>query len=429
MIVNAKMGANSGVTTGGKLFLETVLKNVKKATELANIPTDIYEFLKLPKRVIVVSIPIRDRDGNVTNYIGYRVQHNNALGPYKGGIRYYPTVDLDEITALAMLMTYKCAALSLPFGGAKGGVACNPKSLSQEEIEKITRRYTYMISDLIGPYIDIPAPDIYTDARVMAWIMDTYSQLKGRQVPEVVTGKPVYLGGCEGREEATGFGVCITTREACRVCGIPLKGARIAIQGFGNVGTHTALHLANLGAKIVAVSDSKGSIYNKEGFNVEKLVAHKKNTGTVLGFPSAIQISEKELLQLDVDVLIPAAIEGVITKEVAEKIQAKIITEGANGPTTSEGSAVLQERGIFVVPDILANAGGVTASYFEWIQNLQREHWPRDKVLKMLEEKMVKAFNDVVETTRRMELGMRDAVMVLSVSRVALAVQTLGIWP
>ncbi|MEM0482468.1 MAG: Glu/Leu/Phe/Val dehydrogenase [Nitrososphaerota archaeon] len=417
------------VATSGKLFLETVLNNVKRATELANIPSDIYEFLKIPKRVIVVSIPIRDREGNVTNYIGYRVQHNNALGPYKGGIRYYPTVDLDEVTALAMLMTYKCAALSLPFGGAKGGVACDPKSLSLEEIERITRRYTYMISDVIGPYVDIPAPDVYTDARVMAWIMDTYSQLKGRQVPEVVTGKPVYLGGCEGREEATGFGVCVTTREACRTLGIPVKGARIAIQGFGNVGTYAALHLANLGGKIVAVSDSKGAIYNKEGFNVEKVIAHKKNTGTVLGFPSATQISEKELLQLDVDVLIPAAIEGVITKDVAEKLQARVVAEGANGPTTIEGSLVLQERGIFVVPDILANAGGVTASYFEWIQNLQREHWPRERVLSMLEEKMVKAFNDVVETSKKMEIGMRDAVMVLSVSRVALAVQSLGIWP
>jgi glutamate dehydrogenase (NAD(P)+) len=423
------MNASTSGVTSGKLFLETVLQNVKRATELANIPSDIYEFLKIPKRVVIVSIPIRDQNGKVTNYIGYRVQHNNALGPYKGGIRYYPTVDLDEVTALAMLMTYKCAAVSLPFGGAKGGVACDPKKLSLEEIEKITRRYTYMISEVIGPYVDIPAPDVYTDARVMAWIMDTYSQLKGRQVPEVVTGKPVYLGGCEGREEATGFGVCVTTREACRVLGIPVKGARIAIQGFGNVGTYAALHLANLGAKIVAVSDSKGAIYNKDGFNVEKLIAHKKNTGTVLGFPSATQIGEKELLQLDVDVLIPAAIEGVLTKEVAEKVQARIVAEGANGPTTTEGSQVLQEKGIFVVPDILANAGGVTASYFEWIQNLQREHWPREKVLNMLEEKMVKAFNDVVETANKMEIGMRDAVMVLSVSRVALAVQTLGIWP
>ncbi len=423
------MSVGSGVATNGELFLETVLKNVKRATELANIPSDIYEFLRIPKRVIVVSIPIRDRNGNIKNYIGYRVQHNNALGPYKGGIRYYPTVDLDEVTALAMLMTYKCAALSLPFGGAKGGVACDPKSLSLEEIEKITRRYTHMISDMIGPYVDIPAPDVYTDARVMAWIMDTYSQLRGRQVPEVVTGKPVYLGGCEGREEAAGFGVNITVREACKLLGIPIKGARVAIQGFGNVGMYAALHLANLGARVVAVSDSKGAIYNREGFNIEKLMSHKKNTGTVLGFPSSTQISEKELFQLDVDVLIPAAVERVITKEVAEKIQARIIAEGANGPTTSEGDSVLQERGIFVVPDILANAGGVTASYFEWIQNLQREHWSRDKVLNMLEEKMVKAFNDVVETSKKMEIGLRDAVMVFSVSRVALAVQTLGIWP
>ncbi|MEM4199776.1 MAG: Glu/Leu/Phe/Val dehydrogenase, partial [Nitrososphaerota archaeon] len=404
------MSGGDGQVLSGKAFLETVLKSVKKAVELANIPQDIYEFLKIPKRIVIVSIPIKHKDGKISNYIGYRVQHSDALGPYKGGIRYYPTVDLDEVTALAMLMTYKCAALSLPFGGAKGGVACNPKTLSLEEIERITRRYTHMISDIIGPYVDIPAPDVYTDARVMAWIMDTYSQLKGRQVPEVVTGKPVYLGGCEGREEATGFGVCITTREACKLLGIPLKGARIAIQGFGNVGSYAALHLSNLGAKIVAVSDSKGAVYSKEGLNIERLISHKKSTGTVLGFPGATQISERELFELNVEVLIPAAIEGVITKEVAEKVRAKVVAEGANGPTTTEGSLVLQEKEVFIVPDILANAGGVTASYFEWIQNLQREHWPRDTVLKMLEEKMVKAFSDVVDTMKKMEVGTRDAV-------------------
>ncbi|MEM0444934.1 MAG: Glu/Leu/Phe/Val dehydrogenase [Nitrososphaerota archaeon] len=416
-------------TSIGTVFLENVLGNVKNACELANIPVEIYEFLKRPKRIIIVSIPLRARDGSLKNFIGYRVQHSDALGPYKGGIRYYPTVDLDEVTALAMLMTYKCAALSLPFGGAKGGVACDPRKLSLEDLERITRRYTYMISSVIGPYVDIPAPDVYTDARVMAWIMDTYSQLVGRQVPEVVTGKPVYLGGCEGREEATGYGTFITVREACKLLGIPLKGARVAIQGFGNVGRHAALHLSSFGAKVVAVSDSKGAIYRKEGLNVEKLIEHKKATGEVRGFQDSTPIDGDELLGLEVDVLIPAALEGVINKEVAERVRAKIVAEGANGPTTIEGNKVLQEKGVFIVPDILANAGGVTTSYLEWIQNLQREHWPREKVLSTLEEKMVKAFNDAVETHRRIEAGMRDAVMVLAVSRVALAIQTLGIWP
>lgn len=423
------MGSILEKNSHGREFLENVLNSVRRAVELSKVPQDIYEFLKIPKRTVIVSIPIRDKHGNLRNFIGYRVQHCDALGPYKGGIRYYPTVDLDEVTSLAMLMTYKCAALSLPFGGAKGGVACDPRSLSLEEIEKITRRYTHMISDVIGPYVDIPAPDVYTDARVMAWIMDTYSQLKGRQVPEIVTGKPVYLGGCEGREEATGFGTCIAAREACKFLGIPLKGARVAIQGFGNVGTYAALHLSKLGANIVAVSDSKGAIYSKQGLNVDKLIEHKKATGAVQGSPGSTSISERELFELDVEVLIPAAIEGAINKEVAEKIQARVVAEGANGPTTIEGTMVLQEKGVFIVPDIIANAGGVTASYFEWIQNLQREHWPRERVLSMLEERMVRTFNEVVETSRKMEVGMRDAAMVLSVSRVALAVQTLGIWP
>lgn len=412
-----------------RVFLESVLQSVKKAFEISNLPLEIYEILKVPKRSLIVSIPIRNRHGGITTYIGYRVQHSDALGPYKGGIRYSPTVNLDEVTALAMLMTYKCAALSLPFGGAKGGVACDPKSLTSEEIERITRRYTYMISKIIGPYDDIPAPDVYTDSRVMAWIMDTYSQIIGRQVPEVVTGKPVYLGGSEGREEATGFGVFVTAREACRLLDIPLKGSRVVIQGFGNVGTFAATYLSSLGAKIIAVSDSKGAIFNKEGLNVERLIAHKKSTGTVLGFPGSTQISEEELFKLDSEILIPAAIEGAITKDVAERIKARVVVEGANGPTTTEGAIVLQERGILHVPDILANAGGVTASYLEWVQNLNREHWPRDEVLRRVEEKMVDAFKRSVDVTKKMNIGMKDAVMVIAVNRVAQAIQTLGIWP
>jgi len=321
------------------------LTSVGQAFEAMNLPMEIYEILKVPKRTVTVAIPVRSDSGAVSVFKGYRVQHSNALGPYKGGIRYYPTVDLDEVTALAMLMTYKCALLSLPFGGAKGGVACDPKKLSRETLERLTRRYTYMISEIIGPYIDIPAPDVYTDAQIMAWIMDTYSQLKGYQIPEVVTGKPVYLGGCEGREEATGFGVSVTIREACKHLNIPINGARVAIHGFGNAGTNAALHLSSMGAKIVAVCDSKGAVYNAEGLNVERLVAHKKSTGTLAGFPQAKAVTHEELLAMDVEVLIPASLENLIDTKVAENVRAKIVAEAANGPTTSEGSKILEEKG------------------------------------------------------------------------------------
>jgi len=413
----------------GEKFLEDVLNSVREAFEAANLPMGIYEVLKVPKRVITVAIPVVMNGGEIKVFTGYRVQHSNVLGPYKGGIRYYPTVDLDEVTALAMLMTYKCALMSLPFGGAKGGVACDPKNLSRDALEKITRRYTYMISDIIGPYVDIPAPDVYTDAQVMAWIMDTYSQLKGYQVPEIVTGKPVYLGGCEGREEATGFGVCVTVREACKYLGLPLKDARVAIHGFGNAGTYAALHLSSLGAKIVAVCDSKGAVYNPTGFNVEKLVAHKKSHGTVITFPDAKRITPEELLALDVEVLIPASLENVINEKVAETVRAKIVGEAANGPTTREGAKVLDEKGVFVVPDILANAGGVTASYFEWVQNLKREHWERQEVLAKLDAKMVKAFQEVAATSKRLEVSTRTAALAVASTRVSLALQTMGIWP
>jgi glutamate dehydrogenase/leucine dehydrogenase len=413
----------------GKAFLEEVLTSVGQAFEAMNLPMEIYEILKVPKRTVTVAIPVRSDSGAVSVFKGYRVQHSNALGPYKGGIRYYPTVDLDEVTALAMLMTYKCALLSLPFGGAKGGVACDPKKLSRETLERLTRRYTYMISEIIGPYIDIPAPDVYTDAQIMAWIMDTYSQLKGYQIPEVVTGKPVYLGGCEGREEATGFGVSVTIREACKHLNIPINGARVAIHGFGNAGTNAALHLSSMGAKIVAVCDSKGAVYNAEGLNVERLVAHKKSTGTLAGFPQAKAVTHEELLAMDVEVLIPASLENLIDTKVAENVRAKIVAEAANGPTTSEGSKILEEKGVFVIPDILASAGGVTASYFEWVQNLKREHWERSEVLSRLDAKMVKAFREVITVTKERELSTRTAAVGVASTRVCLALQTQGIWP
>jgi glutamate dehydrogenase/leucine dehydrogenase len=413
----------------GSEFLEDVLRKVKEAIEMTGFDSSFYEVLKYPKVQLTVSIPVRMRDGSIRTFIGYRVQHNNARGPYKGGIRYYPTTDLDEVTALAMLMTYKCAVVDLPYGGAKGGVACNPKELTREELERITRRYTYMIYDIIGPYEDIPAPDVYTDAQIMAWLMDTYSQLAGRQTPEVVTGKPVALGGSEGREEATGLGTAIGLREAAKALNMGIKGLRVAVEGFGNVGSYAALYLHEWGAKVVAVSDSKGGVYNPEGLNVPKLIEHKKRTGTVLSFEGAKQITDEELLHLDVDALVPAAVEGTINARTVHGIKAKIISEGANGPVTTEADRVLVEKGVFVVPDILANAGGVTVSYFEWVQNLKREKWTKEEVLSKMEAKLVKAFHDVLNTSRKYAVSNRMGAMCLAVERVCEAIKLLNIWP
>ncbi|MCS7117506.1 MAG: Glu/Leu/Phe/Val dehydrogenase [Thaumarchaeota archaeon] len=406
-----------------------VLKRVKEGIEVTGVGDEYYEFLRYPKVQMTVSIPVKMRDGKIRTFLGYRVQHNNARGPYKGGIRYYPTTDLDEVTALAMLMTYKCAVVDLPYGGAKGGVQCNPKELTRDELERITRRYTYMIADIIGPYKDIPAPDVYTDAQVMAWLMDTYSQIVGKLTPEVVTGKPVPLGGSEGREEATGLGVAIGAREAVKALNLGMKGIRVAVEGFGNVGSYAALYLHNWGAKVVAASDSKGGIYNPEGLNVPALIEHKKRTGAVLGFNGSKTISHEELLHLDVDVLIPSAIEGTINAKTVGGIRARVISEGANGPTTADADKVLREKGIFVVPDILANAGGVTVSYFEWVQNLKREKWPKEEVVSKMETKLVKAFHDVLGTSRRYEVDTRSAAFCLSVERVCESVKLLGIWP
>ena len=414
---------------GGSEFLEDVLRKVKEAVEITGYDSSYYEVLRYPKVQLTVSIPVRMRDGSIRTFIGYRVQHSNARGPYKGGIRYYPTTDLDEVTALAMLMTYKCAVVDLPYGGAKGGVACNPKELTRDELERLTRRYTYMIYDIIGPYKDIPAPDVYTDAQVMAWVMDTYSQLAGRQTPEVVTGKPVALGGSEGREEATGLGTAIGLREAAKALNMGIKGLRVAVEGFGNVGSYAAMYLHEWGAKVVAVSDSKGGVYNPEGLNVPKLIEHKKRTGTVLGFEGAKEITDEELLHLDVDALVPAAVEGTINARTVHDVKAKIVSEGANGPVTSDADRVLSEKGVFVVPDILANAGGVTVSYFEWVQNLKREKWTKEEVLAKMEAKLVKAFHDVLNTSRKYAVSSRMGAMCLAVERVCEAIKLLNIWP
>jgi len=409
--------------------LDVALQQLAIAAEMLNLDSGVHEILKHPKRTLTVAVPIKMDNDEVRVFTGYRVQHTDARGPYKGGIRYYPEVNLDEIKALAMWMTWKCAVADIPYGGAKGGVCCNPKEMSVGELERLTRRYTSMILQLIGPYSDVPAPDVYTDAQTMAWIMDTYSQIRGYLVPEVVTGKPLHLGGSEGREEATARGVTFCVKEACEELGIASKSATVAVQGFGKVGWNAAKLFHEDGCKIVAVSDSRGGIYSPKGINPVKVLEHKEKTGSVLGYNGCENISNEELLELNCDILIPAAIENQITKENAGNVKARLVAEGANGPTTPDGGKVLNEKGIFVIPDILANAGGVTVSYFEWVQNLHREHWTKEEVNRKLREKMIRAYRDVNAISKRYETDMRTAALILAVGRVADALKSLGLWP
>jgi len=417
------------MSMSGKEFLESALKQFDEVADILEVEEGIREFLRVPKRALIVSIPVKMDDGSIRVFMGYRVQHSNARGPYKGGIRYHPNVTLEEVMTLAMLMTWKTAVVDLPYGGAKGGVRCNPKEMSRDELERLTRRYTAMIYDIIGPVVDIPAPDVYTDSQTMAWIMDTYSQIRGQLTPEVVTGKPVNLGGSEGRAEATSYGVAVCVREAAKRFGIPLKGARVVIQGYGNVGSYAAEILHDWGAKIIAVSDSKGGIFSPDGLNAHKVTEHKKKTRSVINFEGAKNITNEELLALETEFLIPAALEGAINKSNAENIKARVIVEGANGPTTLEADKVLDERRVKIVPDILANAGGVTVSYLEWVQNVQKLHWSREEVLGRLDKRMVKAFNDVTEFSEKYKTNLRKGALLLAVSRVVEAVKTLGIWP
>jgi len=410
--------------------LDVALEQLRIAAEILELDNGIHEFLKRPKRTLTVSIPIRMDTGNIHVYWGCRVQHIDARGPFKGGIRYHPLVDLAEVTALAMWMTWKCAVVDIPYGGAKGGVCCNPKEMSKAELERLTRRYTNMLLDFIGPHKDVPAPDVYTDAQTMAWIMDTYSRFKGYSVPECVTGKPVILGGSEGRAEATSRGVIICARESAKVLGIRMKGATIAVIGYGNVGWNAAKIAYGIGAKIVAVSDSRGGIYNPTGLNPFKVFEHKEKTGSVIGFRNAKKVlTNPEVMEVDCDILIPAAMENQITKENAGNIKAKIVAEGANGPTTPKADEILNEKKVFLIPDILANAGGVTTSYFEWVQNLTREHWSLEEVNLKLERIMVRAFNEVTKTMKDEKTSMRTAALLLGVGRVGEAIKTLGLWP
>ena len=408
---------------------QAALGNFELAANMLELESDIRAIIKYPERILEVSLPVRMDNGHILRFEGYRVQHSTARGPAKGGIRYHPNVTLDEVKALATWMTWKCAVVNIPFGGAKGGVTCNPKDMSQGEVERLTRRYAASILPLIGPEQDIPAPDVYTNAQTMAWIMDTYSMTKGYPIPGAVTGKPISLGGSLGRNEATGRGVFYTIMSACEHLKIPIKGARVLVQGFGNAGSVAANLLHEIQARVIAVSDSRASIFNNKGFNLPQLIAYKEKTGQVLGLPGSEEIRADELLALDCEILIPAALEDVIDSENAPAVKAKILAEAANGPVTPEGDAVLENKGVFVIPDILCNAGGVTVSYFEWVQDEQHLFWEAQDVYNRLERVMKTSFAEVLKLHLDRKLSMRVAANMLGIGRVAEAVKIRGLYP
>ncbi len=409
---------------------ETAQQQVDIVADLIGLDSGAREILKHPKRELTVNFPVRMDDGSSRVYTGYRVQYNMARGPCKGGIRYHPAVTLDEVRALAAWMTWKCAVVDIPYGGAKGGVICDPKHMSKGELERLTRRYTSEISSIIGPEMDIPAPDVYTDSQTMAWIMDTYSMQKGYSIPGVVTGKPISLGDSEGRGEATGRGCAYVIREAAKDLGLKVKGSTVAVQGFGNAGNIAANILYDeQGAKIVAVSDSKGGIFKADGLNPHAVEEHKRKTGSVVGFPGARSISNEEVLETKADILIPAALENQLTAKNADKIQAKLVGEAANGPTVPAADAVLFEKKITVLPDILANAGGVTVSYFEWAQDIQGYFWSLAEVNQRLEQVMVRSYNEVHKVAMDRKVHHRTAAYVLAIQRVADAMRIRGLYP
>ena len=409
---------------------EMAKRQIDTAAEYLDLDPGLLDKLKNTKRELIVHFPVKMDDGTVKMFTGYRVQHDVARGPAKGGIRYHPDVDLDEVRALAMWMTWKSAVVNIPFGGAKGGVQCNPKEMSLHEIEHLTRRFTWEISIMLGPEQDIPAPDVYTNPQVMAWIMDTYSILKGYSIPGVVTGKPIELGGSLGRFEATGRGVVITALEAMKHLKKSIEGATVAIQGCGNVGGVAAEHFHRLGAKVIAMSCSANGIYNERGLDVRKVLDRKAQSKCfVCEKKGETEITNQELLELDCDILVPAAIENQITEENAPRIKAKIISEGANGPTTPEADEILHDKGVFIVPDILANAGGVTVSYFEWVQNLQELIWSEEEVLDRLTRIMQRSFKEVLDISLAKKIPMRTAALVLGIGRVAEATKLRGIYP
>jgi glutamate dehydrogenase (NAD(P)+) len=405
-----------------------MLQEFDSAARILNLEPGIWRVLTQPKRQITVACPVAMDNGEIEVFTGYRVQYNISLGPAKGGIRYHPDVTLDEVTALAAWMTWKCAVSQIPFGGGKGGIICDPTRMSRRELEALTRRYVAEIIDSIGPDKDVPAPDVNTDEQVMAWVMDTYSMHVGRTETAIVTGKPVVLGGSLGRLEATGRGVTICTRETARHLEIDLRGATVAVQGFGNVGSVSADLLSKLAARIVAVTDWKGGVYNEHGLDIPKLIEWTREHKTVDGFRGGEMLTNDELFALDVDFLIPAALENQITSENAGDIKAKAIVEGANGPTTPEAHRILHEKGVFVVPDILANGGGVTGSYFEWVQNRHGYYWSEAEVNRQLEEKMVEAYNAVLRMSLKHKTDMRTAAYIVAIDRVATVTRLRGMY-
>lgn len=425
----ARLDQFSKAASKGPNPFETAQRQYDIAAQFLSIDPSVSTILRDVQRILTVNFPVHMDDGSIRLFTGYRVQHNLHRGPTKGGIRYHPGVTLDEVKALAMWMTWKCAIFNLPFGGAKGGVIVDPKRMSQSELENLTRRFTSELSILIGPESDIPAPDMGTNSQTMAWMMDTYSMHKGYSVPAVVTGKPISIGGSQGRDEATGRGVMIVTLEALKHLGIPAESATVAVQGFGNVGSHSARLLAEQGCKVVAVSDVSGAVHSPKGITISDLTRYAQEHGTIEGFPHAERITNDELLTLPVTVLVPAAMENQITVENAAEIQARIVTEGANGPTTPEADEILAEKDVFLVPDVLANAGGVTVSYFEWVQDLQHFFWTEEEINERLHRIMRHTFQRVLAAKQLHNVNMRLAAYILGVQTVADASNARSIYP
>jgi glutamate dehydrogenase/leucine dehydrogenase len=408
---------------------DVAMENFDIAADALNLDTGIREMIKYPERILMVTLPVRMNDGRIKRFEGYRVQHSTVRGPAKGGIRYHPNVTLDEVKALATWMTWKCGVVNIPFGGGKGGVTCNPKAMTLGELEHLTRRYTHAILPLIGPEKDIPAPDVYTNSQTMAWIMDTYSMTKGYPIPGVVTGKPIALGGSLGRNEATGRGVFYTILSAAEHLKLPLKGARVAVQGFGNAGSIAAQLLHEIGCRVIAVNDSTAGVFNAKGIDIPKLMEFKERTGRVAEFPGSEPIKAEELLRLECEVLVPAALENAIYAENAGRVKTRIVAEAANGPVTPEADKILESHDVFLIPDILCNAGGVTVSYFEWVQDTQHLFWEAKDVYDRLERVMKTAFGEVLKIHLDRKVDMRTAANMLGVGRVAEAIKLRGLYP
>ena len=405
---------------------EIVKELLKETVASLNLDNSVYEIIKQPMRVMEVSIPVRRDNGSIESFTGYRSQHLDVLGPAKGGIRFHPSVNLNEVKALSIWMSLKSAILGLPLGGGKGGVIVNPNDLSERELEDLSRNYIRKITPIIGPEKDIPAPDINTNPQIMGWMMDEYDKLRGYNIPGILTGKPIIVGGSQGRLEATGRGVVITIKEAAKVLNIDLSNSKAALQGFGNVGSMTAKFLDELGTKIVAITDATGGIYSEDGFNIPKLLEFTQAGNRLSEFPGSTPITNEEMFSLPIDILVPAALENQITKVTAPLVQAKIVAEAANGPTTPEGDQILEEKGIFVIPDILCNAGGVTVSYFEWVQNTMNYYWGEKEINQKLEEKMINAFQHVSHMRNENNCAMRKAAYMVGISHLVTAMKARG---